>query len=71
MASGPPGRELGVILEGEGKLEYGDKEYYLKQADSISFSSNIPHKMINIGNVNLKAIWISTPPRMEYLREHL
>jgi len=65
------GKELGVILEGEGKLEYGDKEYYLQEADSISFSSNIPHKMINTGKVDLRAIWISTPPRMEYLREHI
>ncbi|MBN1411008.1 MAG: cupin domain-containing protein [Spirochaetales bacterium] len=65
---GHAGRELGFILQGTGELEYGNATYQLGKGDAISFSSGIPHKLINRGKTVLKAVWISTPPRMEYLK---
>jgi transcriptional regulator with XRE-family HTH domain len=66
---GHAGRELGFILDGHGELEYGDAVHTLKKGDSVSFSSTIPHRMRNTGKTSLKAVWITTPPRMEYLKD--
>jgi transcriptional regulator with XRE-family HTH domain len=63
IAYGHMGKELGVILEGEGELTYGTEIHYLKQGDSISFPSDIPHILKNTGQGTLKAIWVITPPR--------
>jgi len=61
---GHPGREMGVILKGSGELLYGTETYVLKEGDSLTFSSAVPHRLINIGDIPLKAIWIITPPRL-------
>ena len=61
---GHPGREMGILLEGEAELLYGTERYTLKRGDSVSFSSSVPHTLINTGKGELKAIWIITPPRM-------
>lgn len=63
------GKELGIIMEGKGRLEYGDKTYHLEKGDSISFSSEVPHVLINTGTEVLKAVWVSIPPRLEYMQE--
>ncbi len=60
---GHRGKELGVILEGEGRLEYGDKEYTLAKGDCVSFDSDIPHTLKSCGTVAMKAVWIITPPK--------
>lgn len=61
---GHPGKELGVILSGEGELSYGTESYSLKEGDSISFASDIPHSLKNTSNNKLVALWVNTPPRM-------
>lgn len=61
---GHTGNEIGIIISGSGELLYGTETYELKQGDSLSFSSDIPHILINIGDDILKAIWIITPPRV-------
>jgi len=61
---GHPGRELGFLMEGEGVLYYGKEEYHLKSGDSLSFSSDIPHRLKNTGTKALKALWVITPPRL-------
>lgn len=61
---GHPGREMGIILSGRGELQYGTETYSLKQGDSLSFSSAVPHTLINQGEDELRAIWIITPPRL-------
>ncbi len=61
---GHPGREMGVILEGKAELLYGTESYQLTKGDSLSFSSSVPHTLINTGKKDLKAIWIITPPRL-------
>lgn len=58
------GNELGFILEGKGELLYGTEVYKLNEGDSVSFSSDIPHNLKNIGGTILKAVWVITPPRM-------
>ncbi|MDC7232610.1 MAG: XRE family transcriptional regulator [Spirochaetales bacterium] len=61
---GHPGRETGIIISGTGELQYGTETYSLNEGDSLSFSSAVPHKLINPGKTELKAIWIITPPRL-------
>lgn len=61
---GHQGKELGIILKGEAVLEIGNKEYQLKNGDSISFDSGVPHILRNSGREKLEAIWINTPPKM-------
>ncbi|HPO49035.1 MAG TPA: XRE family transcriptional regulator [Spirochaetota bacterium] len=61
---GHVGKELGIILEGKGQLKYGNKVYDLEKGDSVSFSSDIPHILKNVGDGTLKAFWITTPPKM-------
>ena len=63
---GHAGKELGFILEGTGDLVYGTETYFLKEGDSISFPSDIPHVLKNTGKKTLKAVWIVTPPRMYF-----
>ncbi|MBN1697879.1 MAG: cupin domain-containing protein [Spirochaetales bacterium] len=65
---GHMGKELGLVLAGEGTLEYGKEVYRLKEGDSVSFSSNVPHLLTNTGKGELKTVWVSTPPRMAYMR---
>ena len=56
------GYECGLILEGELVVQAGDKEYVLKEGDSISFSSEIPHSKTNKGDKRCVCIWANTPP---------
>lgn len=58
------GREMGIILEGRCKLLYGGDSFELSAGDSLSFSSKVPHTLINTGDIPLKAVWIISPPRM-------
>lgn len=66
---GHAGREFGVILDGECELVYGAETYRLATGDSVSFASDIPHTLRNVGTVTLKAMWIITPPRLLFARK--
>jgi transcriptional regulator with XRE-family HTH domain len=61
---GHPGHEMGIVLSGKGELQYGTESYSLNEGDSLSFSSAVPHRLINRGDEPFKAIWIITPPRL-------
>ena len=65
---GHTGKELGILLEGEGELAYGTSRYKLGAGDSISFSSDNPHTLRNTGKKVLKAIWVISPPRKLFLK---
>ena len=52
------GREFGLILAGQLKLELGFEHYILSVGDSITFDSTIPHRLINEGTETVRAIWI-------------
>ncbi|MFC1669143.1 cupin domain-containing protein [Spirochaetota bacterium] len=65
---GHNGKELGLVLQGEGILEYGTEKYNLFNGDSISFSSDIPHTIKNTGNEVLRIMWVITPPKMNFFK---
>ncbi len=62
---GHPGKELGVVIQGEAEFSIGSKAYALSEGDSISFRSDSPHVIRNSGKGPLKAFWIITPPKHE------
>jgi DNA-binding XRE family transcriptional regulator/quercetin dioxygenase-like cupin family protein len=53
-----PGREFGLILEGELYLELGFERYNLKPGDSIIFDSTTPHRLTNTGQGEMRAVWV-------------
>ncbi len=56
------GEECGLILEGRLKAVVGDEDIILEEGDCIYFDSAIPHLMENIGNIEVRAFWVNTPP---------
>jgi transcriptional regulator with XRE-family HTH domain len=59
------GKELGLIVRGKADFTIGSKTYSLNEGDSISFRSDSPHLLKNVGEGPLKAFWINTPPKKE------
>lgn len=57
------GKEIGYILEGKCQLLYENFVYELQAGDSVSFSANSPHTLVNIGDTAVRAIWTVTPPQ--------
>jgi transcriptional regulator with XRE-family HTH domain len=57
------GKELGVIIKGKGECVVGKRVFALKEGDSISFSSDVPHQLRNTSGRPLRAFWIITPPK--------
>jgi transcriptional regulator with XRE-family HTH domain len=57
------GSELGIIAEGNGKIQIAGNTYMLTAGDSVSFKADEPHTLINTGIDSLKAYWIITPPK--------
>lgn len=60
---GHVGKEMGILLQGSGELRCGGQVYPLEAGDSVSFSSDVPHVLVNTGNETLKAFWVVTPPK--------
>ncbi len=56
------GTECGLILEGELEVQIGEKKYLLKEGDSITFSSEEPHRKENVGKKRCICVWANTPP---------
>jgi mannose-6-phosphate isomerase-like protein (cupin superfamily) len=52
------GREFGLMLSGELKLELGFDHYTLTAGDSIVFDSTTPHRLSNAGTETFHAIWV-------------
>lgn len=61
---GHKGQELGIIVQGKGLFSIGTKSYELNSGDSLSFGSELPHLLKNVGDKSLIAYWIITPPKM-------
>jgi transcriptional regulator with XRE-family HTH domain len=51
------GREYGYVMTGTLGIQIGFQEYELRPGDSIAFDSTIPHRLFNIGEVPVHAIW--------------
>ena len=56
------GDECGIVLEGKLKAHIGDQVIILEEGDSIYFDSTTPHYWENIGEIEVRAFWINTPP---------
>lgn len=52
-----PGHEWGYVLSGTLEVRIGFDEYVLEPGDAISINSTIPHRLANIGDVPVEAIW--------------
>lgn len=56
------GTECGLVIEGELEVQLEDKVYFLKKGDSITFSSERPHRMRNFLDHRCVSIWANSPP---------
>ena len=54
------GVECGLLLEGELEVELEDRVYQLKPGDSITFRSDIPHRLNNKGKKSAKGVWVNS-----------
>jgi transcriptional regulator with XRE-family HTH domain len=52
-----PGHEWGYVLSGTLEVRIGFDEYVLSPGDAISINSSIPHRLANIGDVPVHAVW--------------
>jgi transcriptional regulator with XRE-family HTH domain len=52
------GIEAGILVEGALRVQLGFDTYELQPGDSISFSSAVPHRLYNAGEVPARAIWM-------------
>jgi mannose-6-phosphate isomerase-like protein (cupin superfamily) len=55
------GVECGIILEGRLKAYVGDQIFILEDGDCIYLDSSMPHRLENIGEIEVRAFWINTP----------
>jgi transcriptional regulator with XRE-family HTH domain/quercetin dioxygenase-like cupin family protein len=51
------GREYGHVLTGRLGVTVGFDTYELEPGDAISFDSTMPHRLFNIGDTTVTAIW--------------
>jgi transcriptional regulator with XRE-family HTH domain len=51
------GHEWGYVMSGELQVTIGFEEYMLQPGDAVSFDSSIPHRLANVGDVPVYAIW--------------
>jgi len=56
------GREFGMIIEGELVVELGFESYILCAGDSMIFESTTPHRLVNNGKGQMRAIWVVLSP---------
>lgn len=51
------GHEWGYVISGELQVTIGFDEYLLEPGDAISIDSRIPHRLTNVGDTPVHAIW--------------
>ena len=51
------GREWGYVLAGRLEVRIGFEQLVLEPGDAISFESSVPHRLANVGEVPVHAIW--------------
>jgi len=56
------GVECGLLLDGELEVELEDRTYDLKPGDSITFRSDIPHRLNNRWKKLARAVWVNSKP---------
>ena len=55
------GEEFGYILQGVLRLWYGDTFHDLGPGDSVHFRSGVAHRLENLGDRAVAAMWLVTP----------
>ena len=58
-----PGEEVIHVLQGTMWIKVNEEEYILEQGDTIYYFSSNPHKIVNIGEIDLIFISTITPPQ--------
>lgn len=53
------GTEYGFMLSGTLEITIGFESHRLNAGDSISFDSSRPHRLTNVGDVPVEAIWVN------------
>jgi transcriptional regulator with XRE-family HTH domain/mannose-6-phosphate isomerase-like protein (cupin superfamily) len=53
------GTEYGFVLSGTLEITLGFETYRLSAGDSISFDSSRPHRLANVGDIPVEAIWVN------------
>jgi transcriptional regulator with XRE-family HTH domain len=53
------GTEYGYILSGTLEITIGFDTYRMTSGDSISFDSSRPHRLANVGDIPVEAIWVN------------
>ncbi len=53
-----PGREYGLVLEGELTVNLGFEEFTLGVGDTIAYDSTRPHRLTNRGDTLARAVWV-------------
>jgi transcriptional regulator with XRE-family HTH domain len=56
------GEEFGYVLTGKLLLMVDNISYLIKEGESFSFNSKLPHSYSNPGNKAAKVLWLNTPP---------
>lgn len=56
------GEEAIHVLHGNLRIKLGDNDYTLEAGDTIHFDSSKPHKIMNVGQIELEYISAATPP---------
>ena len=51
------GIEYGFVISGTLEVTLGFETYRMNPGDSISFDSEVPHRLCNVGDVPVEAIW--------------
>lgn len=52
-----PGREYGYVISGRLGIQAGFARHVLGPGDSIAFDSTVPHRLWNLGDEPVQAIW--------------
>jgi transcriptional regulator with XRE-family HTH domain len=53
------GREYGVLVQGSLVVELDGVEHVLKPGDAIAYDSDAPHRFINRGRTQARAVWLN------------
>jgi transcriptional regulator with XRE-family HTH domain len=54
--------EMLVVLRGVVEVSLGEERLVLEEGDSIEYSTETPHRTVNIGNGRAEVMWIIAPP---------
>lgn len=54
--------EMLIVTRGSVGVELGENRHLLDRNDSISFLSNVPHRVANAGAGDARVLWVVSPP---------